>query len=149
MNTTTAETVMALSDGSLLSPPLVTSPIQGVLQTERKGDLTLTLATAHQFLTGQEGSPDGKRGVEEKGTGIEIEDEEMEQTQQPVHINYVPHLWRSIPEHLWKVWRDMRRGLGPRGSGDSMVMCLAKSELTLLWYLLVGIDCGAPILLPS
>ena len=40
---------------------------------------------------------------------MEVEDEEMKHEEQSHHQMYIPHLWRSIPEHLWPIWRDICR----------------------------------------
>lgn len=40
---------------------------------------------------------------------VEEDDKEMKEEFDPGHVQYMPHLWRSVPEHLWGIWRDICR----------------------------------------
>ena len=49
------------------------------------------------------------QGVDEEHVMEEQGEEEIKQSFDPKHVQYVPHLWRSVPEHLWGIWRDICR----------------------------------------
>ena len=55
----------------------------------------------HPLVLSQEAY--GENVVEERG------EEEIKHSFDPKHVQYVPHLWRSVPEHLWDIWRDICR----------------------------------------
>ena len=49
------------------------------------------------------------QGADEEHVMEEQGEEEIRQGFDPRHVQYVPHLWRSVPEHLWGIWRDICR----------------------------------------